>query len=68
MRPWPILSAALLLTGCAARMTEIRAQWEAADDKTCLISGIERDSDSYVACRMKLAKQYRPFRVNSKLQ
>jgi hypothetical protein len=68
MRPWPILSAALLLTGCAARMTEIRSQWEAADDKTCLISGIERDSDTYVACRMKLAKQYRPFRVNSNLQ
>jgi hypothetical protein len=68
MRRWPVLVAALLLTGCTARMTEIRAQWEAADDKTCLSSGIERSSDAYVACRMKLAKEYRPFRVYSELQ
>jgi hypothetical protein len=68
MGPWPILAAALLLAGCAARMTEIRAQWEAADDKTCLSPGIERGSNAYVACRMKLAKEYRPFRVYSNLQ
>jgi hypothetical protein len=49
-------------------MAKLRAQWEAADDKTCLSSGIERGSDAYVACRMKLAKEYRPFRVNSNLQ
>jgi hypothetical protein len=68
MRPWPILAAALLLTGCAARMTELQAQWDAADDKTCLGSGIERGSDAYVACRKKLATEYRPFRVNSNFQ
>jgi hypothetical protein len=68
MRRWPILAAALLLAGCTARMSEVRAQWEAADDKTCLSSGIERGSGDYVTCRMKLAKEYRPFRVNSDLQ
>ena len=70
MRPWPILGIALLLTGCAAtaQMPQIRAQWEAADNKTCLSSGFERDSDAYVACRMKLNKEYRPFRVDSNLQ